>query len=58
VDINPQRYVPNIFEASEADFVKATHRVYRSSDYPTRLEVPVLRAAHRLARSDSREVQN
>ena len=43
VDRNPQRYVSNIFEASESDFVKATHRVYRSREYLTRLEVAVLR---------------
>ncbi len=31
VDRNPQRYVENIFEADDADFIRATHRVYRSS---------------------------
>ena len=39
---NPQRYVPNIFEANEEDFRKATQRVYRSPEHPTRLEVGVL----------------
>ena len=58
VDVNPQRYVPNIFEATEADFVKATHRVYRSSEYPTRLEVPILRDSGRLVRSDSSASRN
>ena len=52
VDRNPQRYVPNIFEASLADFVKATHRVYRSSQYPTRLEVRVLGIQDRVANGD------
>ena len=28
MDRNPQTFVPNIFEATESDFVKATHRVY------------------------------
>jgi uncharacterized protein len=30
VDRNPQKYVANIFKANEKDFIKATHRVYRS----------------------------
>ena len=30
-DRNPQKFVPNIFEAREADYVKATQRVYRGS---------------------------
>ena len=41
-DINPQRYVENIFKATEDDFVKATHRVYHSAAQPSRLEVRVL----------------
>jgi len=28
MDRNPQTFVPNIFEATESDFVKATHRLY------------------------------
>ncbi|OFY72180.1 MAG: X-Pro dipeptidyl-peptidase [Bacteroidetes bacterium RIFCSPLOWO2_12_FULL_37_12] len=31
VDRNPQKFVPNIFNAEETDFIKATHRVYHSS---------------------------
>jgi hypothetical protein len=42
VDRNPQKWVPNIFEAEEGDFVKATHRVYFSEQHPTRLKVGVL----------------
>ena len=42
VDLNPQTYVPNIFEADEADFVKATQRVYGGGTYQTKLEVGVL----------------
>ena len=30
----------NIFEAKENDFGRATHRVYRSARYPSRVEVP------------------
>jgi putative CocE/NonD family hydrolase len=31
-DRNPQKFVPNIFEAHAADYVKATQRVYRGSN--------------------------
>lgn len=30
-DRNPQRYVENIFDAQESDFVPATHRIYKGS---------------------------
>ncbi len=39
VDRNPQSWVENIFKAKEEDFVKATHRVYRSAVYPSQIEV-------------------
>jgi putative CocE/NonD family hydrolase len=42
VDRNPQKYVANIYRADAADFIKATQRVYRSRNHPTRLEVGVL----------------
>jgi uncharacterized protein len=42
IDRNPQRYVPNIFEAKESDFVKAEHTVYRSAAYPSHISLPVL----------------
>jgi putative CocE/NonD family hydrolase len=35
IDRNPQKYVPNIFEAKESDYQKATHRIYRSKEYPS-----------------------
>jgi uncharacterized protein len=41
VDRNPQTFV-NIYEAKESDFQKATQRVYRSKDMPSRVEVLVL----------------
>ena len=50
IDRNPQKWVPNIFEATEADFVMATHSVYRSPAYPSHVEVGVLRAADAPAR--------
>jgi len=42
IDRNPQKYVENIFEAEDADFIKATHRVYHSKDHPSSIEVMVL----------------
>jgi uncharacterized protein len=39
VDRNPQTFIPNIFEAKQADFQKQTHRVYGSSA----IEVQVLK---------------
>lgn len=42
VDRNPQKYVPNIFLAEEADFIRTTQRVYRSQRHPTALEVGIL----------------
>jgi predicted acyl esterase len=41
IDRNPQSWVPNIFEATEADFQKATKRVYRSAEYPTHITLLV-----------------
>lgn len=37
IDRNPQKYVPNIFEANDNDFQKAEQRVY----YNTYIELPV-----------------
>ena len=42
VDRNPGKYVDNIFEAGDDDFIKTTQRVYRSRSMPSRLEVNVL----------------
>jgi putative CocE/NonD family hydrolase len=42
IDRNPQRYVPNIFEAKAADFKKATHRIYRSPKLPSHVVLPVM----------------
>jgi len=42
IDRNPQTFVKNIFEAKEGDFKAATHRVYRSSEYRSRVELPVV----------------
>jgi putative CocE/NonD family hydrolase len=42
VDRNPQKYVPNIFQADEADFIRATQRVYHSPEQPTSVQIGVL----------------
>lgn len=42
IDRNPQKFVPNIFAASEADYQKATQRVYRSRNFPSNVEIPVI----------------
>lgn len=42
IDRNPQKYIPNIFEARESDFIKATQSIYFSEKYPTRLDLPVM----------------
>ncbi len=46
VDRNPQKFVPNIFEATEDDFIKATQRVHRSKEHATRLRIGVLRPTY------------
>ena len=43
VDRNPQKYVTNIFEAKENDFVKSTHRVYSSPSSNSNIEVSILK---------------
>ncbi len=45
IDRNPQTYVPNIFEAKDEHFVKATHRVYHSAAQPSSIKVGVLPSA-------------
>jgi predicted acyl esterase len=42
VDRNPQKYVDNVFEAQESDFIQATQRVFRSREHATRLRIGVL----------------
>jgi putative CocE/NonD family hydrolase len=43
IDRNPQKYVPNIFEAKESDFIKAAHTVYCNRQYSTYIELPVMK---------------
>ncbi len=41
-DRNPQKFVPNIFEAKESDYQKATQRIYRSKRFPSSVEIMTL----------------
>jgi len=43
IDRNPQKYVPNIFESVESDFVRATHSVFRNNTHASKLTLPVLK---------------
>jgi uncharacterized protein len=43
IDRNPQKYVPNIFEAKENDFIKATHTIYCNNQFSTYLVLPVMK---------------
>jgi uncharacterized protein len=42
IDRNPQKYVPNIFEATESDFIIATQKIYRSAAFPSHIELSVM----------------
>lgn len=43
IDRNPQKYVANIFEAKETDFIKATHTLYCNNKYSSYIELPVMK---------------
>jgi hypothetical protein len=43
-DRNPQRFVPNIYQATAADFIKATERIYHEPGHASALAVEVLPA--------------
>ena len=40
---NPQKFMPNYKLGTDADFQKATERVYHSAQYPSRIVLPVLK---------------
>jgi uncharacterized protein len=42
IDRNPQKFIPNIFEAKDSDFIKATQTIYFSPRFPTRIDLPVM----------------
>ena len=42
-DRNPQRFVPNIFEAHASDYIKATQRIYRTPQMASAVVLPVVK---------------
>ena len=42
VDLNPQKFVPNLYEAEPSDFQKATERVYHSGAHDSHINVLLL----------------
>ncbi|MBV9156479.1 MAG: CocE/NonD family hydrolase [Acidobacteriaceae bacterium] len=42
IDRNPQKFVPNIFEAADSDFQVATQAVFRSKTHPSAIVLPVI----------------
>jgi putative CocE/NonD family hydrolase len=42
IDRNPQTFVPNIFEANDSDFRRATQRIFRSRAAASYVELPVM----------------
>jgi putative CocE/NonD family hydrolase len=43
IDRNPQKYIPNIFQAKDIDFIKAEETVYFNASYPSHIELPVMK---------------
>lgn len=41
IDRNPQRFVPNIFQAKESDFQSATQKIFRSGERASYIALPV-----------------
>jgi putative CocE/NonD family hydrolase len=42
IDRNPQKFVSSIYQAAEADFVKATQRIYSTPDMPSHIVLPLV----------------
>ena len=42
IDRNPQKFVPSIFEAKAADFIKAEQKIYVSPEMPSQILLPVV----------------
>ena len=42
-DRNPQKFVPNIFQAKESDYQAATQRIFRSKRFASHIELPLLK---------------
>ena len=45
IDRNPQTFVPNIFEAKDSDFRRATQRIFRSRATASYVELPVMESS-------------
>jgi hypothetical protein len=43
IDRNPQKFVPNIFEAKAEDYQKAVQKIWRTAQYPSNVEIPVVK---------------
>jgi hypothetical protein len=43
IDRNPQKYIPNIFEATASDFIKATQTIYCNKQYASYIELPLMK---------------
>jgi putative CocE/NonD family hydrolase len=43
IDRNPQKYVPNIFQAKESDYQKATEQIYHSASFASGISLPVIK---------------
>jgi putative CocE/NonD family hydrolase len=46
IDRNPQKFVPNIYTAKDADYQAATQRVYHTSEHPSHIALPVVAKSH------------
>ena len=42
IDRNPQKFVQNIYKATDAEYQAATQRVYRSAQFPSHIILPVM----------------
>ncbi len=42
IDRNPQKFVPNIFEAKDGDYQKATQRIYHTPKNPSHVSLPII----------------
>ena len=43
IDRNPQKFVANIFEAEDADYQKATQRIYHTATQASSVVLPIKR---------------
>lgn len=43
IDMNPQKYVPSIYNAKAGDYQKATQKIYRNNMYATYIEFPEMK---------------